>query len=879
MNKLFLIDGHSLIFRMYYAFLRRPMINSKGEDTSILFGFTKYLLELIKREEPSHIAVAFDSHGPTFRHKIYKEYKGTRSETPELIKTCLEPLKSIVGALNIPILTNTEYEADDLIGSAATQYAQKGYQVYMVTPDKDLGQIIGTNIFQYKPGKAGTDNEIIGTKEICDKFNIKNPINVIDILAIWGDSSDNVPGVKGIGEVGAKKLISQYNTVENLLENLDKLSTKQAESIRQGREQLLLSKFLVTIKTDIELNLNDKDLKLDFSNSSKALELFKNYEFPSLNQFLPESISSPQTTLSPREDLKTVAVSLEEIKKIAFSEKEIGLAISDSTIKVASRKATYTSNNFNEIKDILEDIQIKKVGYNLKEYIKTLRRNNISLKGYLADIELTHYLIDPERAHKIDILTNAYLHTNIEAPEGETEQEPMLEFDLFNQGAAPIQSTTETLEIRATYILLPLYKKVREDLEKDPSLVELYDTIEMPLLKVLADMEYEGFKIDVPTLGVLQKQLQERLDIIDAKIKEQADDTTLNISSPKQLGIILYEKLMLNPKIKKNAKGSYPTDEETLLTMREKHDIIDNILEFREIKKLISTYITPLPELINPLTGRIHTTFNQSLTATGRLSSTKPNLQNIPIRTELGRNIRKAFISGQKNGIILSADYSQIELRLMADLCKDPVMIDAFCQNQDIHTATASKIYKVAPEDVTREQRSRAKVANFGIIYGISAFGLSQRLQLPRSEAKELIENYFQHFPKVKEYMNSIKSKAAEQGYVDTIFHRKRYLPGITSHNHVVKSLAERNAINAPIQGSAADLIKLAMIKVADAIEKEGLTSRMILQVHDELIFDTSSDEVEILGTIVKREMENVLKLSVPLTIEYNHGPSWLEAH
>lgn len=881
MKKLFLIDGHALIFRMYYAFLRRPMINSKGEDMSILYGFMKYLLELIKREEPTHLAVAFDAPGKTFRHEIYEEYKGTRSATPELVKAALKPLIELVESLNIPILMDTRYEADDLIGATAKKWAKNGFEVFMVTPDKDFGQLIEKNIFQYKPGKNGNENEIIGVKEICEKFTISDPINVIDILAIWGDASDNVPGIRGIGEVGAKKLVSKYQTTENILEHLDELPAKQAASFKEGKEQLALSKFLVTIKTDIEISATEEDLLINLCGTEHCKNLFRQYEFPSLIQLLPKSDNNENSEERPKAPLKTFKeVTLTEILKLATEEQNIAISFIGNLVQISTSESIYLSKNFEEIRSILENESVTKIGYNLKEYIKILRKQGISLKGHLADIELMHYLIDPERAHKFDILAKSYLDINIEdykSVDAAIEEEKAEEFDLFSQIKEPLK---DEKQIDSTApILIPLYKKIKEEFEKSNGLSALYNDIEMPLLRILASMEYDGFKIDIPTLTQFRGELQEQLDKLDKEIKGYAEDDSLNISSPKQLGIILFEKLALDKKAKKSAKGSYSTDEETLLALEDKHPIISKILEYRGIKKLISTYIDPLPELINPETGRLHTTFNQSLTATGRLSSTKPNLQNIPIRTAMGREIRKAFVAGNPEGYILSADYSQIELRIMAALSEDEVMLKAFRENKDIHTSTAAKVFKVNPEEVTKEQRSKAKVANFGIIYGISAFGLSQRLHIPRSEAKELIDEYNIHFPQIFKYIENMKQKALEFGYVETICHRKRYLPGISSRNHVVRSLAERNAVNAPIQGSAADLIKLAMIKVATAIEKEGLKSKMVLQVHDELIFDVLPEEVEQLKTLVTREMENAFKLSVPLTAECNYGKNWLEAH
>ncbi len=895
-KKLFLIDGHSLMFRMYYAFLRRPMINSKGVDTSVIFGFMKYILELIKKENPSHIAIAFDPPCKTFRHEIFPQYKANRSATPEVIKNSLEPLVEIIHSINIPVIMINGYEADDVIGAMAKKGERDGYLVYMVSPDKDFGQLISDKIIQFKPGKRGAENEIVGKKEICDKFCIDDPKKVIDILAIWGDASDNVPGVKGIGEIGAKKLISQYGSIENIIQNLDKLPLKQQESFKEAASYLDLSRYLVTIKTDIDIPFSEEDLLVSLGESQKTRELFTQYELFSLLQLLP---SPTQNEVAPgnkdnqiikglhRVEIEQFIAAVRETKSISIN---IDVTKNGSlSIYSSSDDKLFITQLPHLLKEILEDDSIKKIGYNLKLYIKLLRKMGITLNGYLADIELMHYLINPERGHKIELLSHSYLNTDIDKmvseSVGNNDDKVGVEIDLFStiENRDSEESVTNALHSEKmaieTSILTPLYKEVIKDFERDKTLIDLYEKMEMPLIRVLADMEYQGFKIDTSMLARYGVDLGKELSIIEERIRRECDEPDLNIASPTQLGIILFEKLKLDPKAKKNSKGNYSTDEETLLELSDTSPIINDILQFRGIKKIISTYIDPLPSLIDQKTGKIHTTFNQSLTATGRLSSVKPNLQNIPIRTEMGREIRRAFISSYEDGFIVSADYSQIELRIMAALSSDPDMTEAFREGKDIHTSTASKIFKVTEDEVSREQRSKAKVANFGIIYGISSFGLSQRLHIPRKESKILIDEYFANYPKIHEYIETMKEKAKKDGYVETLLHRKRYLPNIHSKNQIVRGLAERNAVNAPIQGTAADIIKLAMINVYNKINELNLRGRMILQVHDELLFDVPKEEVDTIVKLVTQEMENVLKIGIPLTVECNKGINWLEAH
>lgn len=897
MDKIFLIDGHAQIFRMYYAFMRRPMVNSKGEDTSILFGFTKMLLELINKEHPTHLAVAFDPPAKTFRHQAYPLYKANRSAAPELVKAALEPLQDILKAFNIPVIMMPGYEADDVIGSMATQWQSPNAQVFMVTPDKDYGQLITENVFQYKPAKGANDVEIIGKEQICEHYGICNPEQVIDILTIWGDSSDNVPGIKGIGEVGAKKLMAKYGSLDSIIEHREELPQKQQDNINASLDQIQMSRFLVTIKTDIQLPVKAEDVAIKGADFKELDRVFNRYEFNSLRKLLPDNFShsfEPQQTSSQKEETADYSSNESPIEQIcgniAASESCSIIDIDNTHIAIGSKQefCILTWNNISQIKSVLENPKISKCGYSFKELYKNLWDKNISLAGEIYDIELMHYILNPERTHKEEYLYKSYLNLDLESLKSQSQQEVKendtpSELDLFSfveredlSGKEINQAEKNIIGIRCN-ALQHLKDKILQELEQQGQ-ENLYKQIEAPLIEVLANMEYTGVKIDVAHLQSYSKELTKELNIIEQQAYELAGGA-INLSSPKQVGVLLYEKLNVNPKVKKSAKGSYPTDEETLTSLLDTHPIIGKILEYRGIKKLISTYTDSLPELINSKTGKIHTTFNQSLTATGRLSSTNPNLQNIPIRTQRGREIRKAFIPSNDGGCIISADYSQIELRLMAHLSGDPHLVDAFNRNMDIHTATAAKVFKVSESDVSKEQRSRAKVANFGIIYGISAFGLSQRLGMSRSDSKQLIDEYFNSYPMVKEYMNNMISKAKEDGYVETIYGRKRFLPDINSRNAAVRSFNERNAINAPLQGSAADIIKSAMINIYKRLKSEGLKSKMVLQVHDELVFDVLADEIEKISAIVIQEMENVIKLKIPLVAECGKGENWLQAH
>ena len=885
MNKrLFLIDGHALIFKMYYAFLSHPMINSKGADMSILFGFTKYIMELIEREKPTHLAVAFDPPGGTFRHEMYPEYKGTRSETPQLVIDSLDPLCELCRALGFPVLMIKGFEADDVIGSMAKRAEKEGFEVFMVTPDKDYGQLISPHIIQYKPGKSGSDVELIDSAKICEKYGIERPEQVIEILTLCGDASDNIPGVKGVGEVGAGKLIAKYGTVENIYTHLDELTASQQDKFRSAEGHIALSHELVTIKTDIELNVESDSMELTGQYSPEAADLFEKYEFGSLRKFLgnvqpsaPKEEKKLSFTESTPAEVSAIAQKGGRCAIITEGEQQgIFSAISKVTVGVLEGTSCLVAEgSADDFRTIIEDRKVTKYGYDLKFQRNILSHNGISLEGKYMDIELMHYLVNPEKSHKIDILARTYLDINLEDSLPEKKEEAPM--SLFDEPSAEESDSNRFPEAAVTIML---GEKIWEEMES-LELCSLYDTMEEPLIKVLSKMELEGVKIDLVQLRRYASSLATEMNAIQERVREMAGEPDLNILSPKQIGVLIFEKLKLDPKVKAKTgvRYSYPTDEDTLNGLADKHPIINEILEYRAVKKLLSTYIDPFGNYISPVTGKLHTTFNQALTATGRLSSSKPNLQNIPIRTERGKEIRKAFVPSRPDGVLVSADYSQIELRIMAHLSCDTHLIGAFRNGQDVHAITASKIFGIPLEEVTADQRRIAKTANFGIMYGISSFGLSQRLHISRAEAKKIIEDYFANFPAISSFIDDTLTSARETGYVETIFGRRRYLPDINSKNSTVRSLAERTAINAPIQGTSADIIKLAMINVDRRLEEEGLKSRMVLQIHDELLFDAVPEEVEQLEKIVREEMENVTELSIPLTVECNHGNNWLVAH
>ncbi len=865
MDKLYIIDGHALIFRMYYAFARHPMINSKGADMSILFGFTKYLMELIDKRKPDGLAVAFDPPGGTFRNELYPAYKANRTETPQLVIDALEPLKELCGALNIPVLMVPGFEADDVIGTVAKRFASADNQVIMVTPDKDYGQLVEDNILQLKPGKGAGEDELFGPAEVCAKYGIQTPAQVIEMLTLCGDASDNVPGVKGVGEVGAAKLIGQFGSVENIYANLDKLSERQQAMFREAEGHIALSHQLVTIKTDVPVEVTAADLAFTGKYQPLAADLFGKYEFGSLKKYIAGTVEAEP---SASQSLEYDTVSSKEFKHLTA----IGLGWSHGGDGLLLRAAAVVNGSVKVCDgdvpaQLMADPKVAKYGYGLKKLRNLLLEEGKTLEGRMYDIELMHYLLNPEQDHSPEVLAASLLGINI-------NEEPQSEGGLF----ADVSKEEEEDACRHAALCSLLGPAVLKEL-RDSSLDFLYADMEEPLALVLGKMERAGVKVDVAGLEEFAAELRKEIDAHEATVREMAGEPSLNVSSPKQVGDVLFDKLHLDPKAKKSARGSYSTDETTLQELYDRHPIIGEILEYRAAKKLLSTYIDPLPGYISPVDGRIHTTFNQALTATGRLSSSNPNLQNIPVRTERGMQIRKAFVPGTPDGVILSADYSQIELRIMAHLSGDPHMVDAFRHGLDIHAATAAKIYGVPVEAVTQDQRRVAKTANFGIIYGISSFGLAQRLHISRTEAKGIIDDYFAAFPQVLEFIESCKEGARKDGYVKTMFGRRRYLPLINSSNKTMRELAERNAVNAPIQGTAADIIKLAMIAVDRRMQKEALASKMVLQIHDELLFDTVDSEKEILKALVCNEMENVLTLSVPLTVECNYGKNWLEAH
>ncbi len=879
-GKIFFIDGHALIFKMYYAFFRKPMVNSKGADTSILYGFTKYILELLEREKPDYLAVAFDPPGGTFRNQMYPEYKANRKETPQLVIDALEPLTGLCRQMNIPVLMLKGFEADDVIGTMAKRCAREGLDVYMVTPDKDYGQLIEDHIWQYKPGKAGNDNEVIGVKEVTAKYGISTPAQVIDMLAICGDAADNVPGVRGVGEKGASRLVAEYGSLKGIYEHLDELSPRQKAQFEEAEPHIWLSDELVTIKTDLQVDVTLEQMKVDKAYGPGLADLFEKYEFNSLSKYIGHIAPAKADEASDAPAIRKVKpaeVVREAVKAgiCAVIVEGADPSIFTNTVRVVAaarsgEKVLYGEGSLKDFRQLLENQDVAKCGDELKRQINILAADGVTPGGRLRDISLMHYLLDPEKSHKLEVLAKSYLNMSLDAPQGDGLPTTGSLFD-----EDPHQGRDRSKEAAA---ILLLQEKLHKELE-DNNIAELYDEMEEPLLRVLGKMERNGVKVDVSSLKEFTAHLREDMLGREAKIRNMAGDSTLNVSSPKQVGVLLFEKLHLADKPKKNNNGTYSTDEATLLDLADKHPVIDEILEYRAVRKLLSTYIEPFPGYIEPYDGKIHTTFNQALTATGRLSSSNPNLQNIPIRTERGKEIRKAFVPSSRDGLILSADYSQIELRIMAHLSCDQHLVNAFKQGIDVHAATAAKIFGVPHDQVTPDQRRVAKTANFGIMYGISSFGLAQRLRIGRKEAQKIIDDYFAGFPSILSFIEDTKAAARETGYVETLFGRRRYLPDINAKNGTMRALAERNAVNAPIQGTSADIIKMAMISVDEAMQAAGMKSRMILQIHDELVFDTVTEEVEALKALIVDKMENVVKLSVPLTVECNYGKNWLEAH
>ena len=887
-KRIFLIDGHALVFKMYYALLRRPMVNSKGVDTSILYGFTKYLLELIDRQKPEYLAVAFDPPGGSFRNKLYPAYKANRDATPQLVIDALDPLCEICRAMDIPVLMIPGFEADDVVGSMAKRAEREGLKVYMVTPDKDYGQLVSPNIYQYKPPKSGSDPEILDCAAVCAKYGIDRTEQVIDMLAICGDASDNVPGVKGVGEVGAGKLIRSYGSLEGIYEHIDELSPRQKQMFEEARDHIDLSKVLVTIKTDIEIDVPTESMAMDGQVEKRICELFDFYEFGSLKRYLNSfRIKDIHEETKPRKnDVPFREVSAEEICRAATvsgccaivpegkdslavavpdGKDSLAVAVPDGKNSLAvavpeGKEMMVAKGDRGLFEECLNNPDLKVYCCDIKEWLK-----DNCIAGTLMDCSLMDYVNNPEKSHRFDSLVSSLLGVELKPKEanptlfGEDESEE-------DDGKGALLACAATLQ---------LGRLLEAELARQ-GLSDVYLKIEEPLIRVLAKMEKDGVKMDLDSLRSFAAGLREEVQQREEKIRAMAGNPNLNISSPKQIAALLYDELQL---LQRKKKGNDSTDEETLLSIEDRHPIVREILEFRAAKKLLSTYIEPFPGYISRSDGKIHTCFNQALTATGRLSSSNPNLQNIPIRSERGKEIRKAFVPSREGGVIMSADYSQIELRIMAHLSQDRHLIEAFNSGLDVHKATAAKIFGIDSSEVSAEQRRIAKTANFGIMYGISAFGLSQRLSCSRAEAKQIIDDYFESFPAIRSFIEDTLTAARENGYVETIFGRRRFVPDVNSRNGTVRALAERNAVNAPIQGTSADIIKMAMAGVDRRLSEAGLKSRMVLQIHDELLFDALEEEIDTLKAIVVEEMENVVRLSVPLTVECDYGKNWLEAH
>ena len=920
MSKLFLIDAYALIYRSYYAFLRNPRINSKGLNTSAIMGFCNTLNEVLTKESPTHIGVAFD-HGKTFRHDAFPEYKAQREETPEDIKLSVPLIKQILEAMHIPILQVDGFEADDIIGTVATRFGSDGIETFMLTPDKDYGQLIGPNVFMYRP-RHGGGYEIIGEKEVGDKYGIPTPAQVIDLLALMGDTADNFPGCPGVGEKTAAKLINQFGSIDNMLQHTDEIKGKLREKVENAVEDIKMSKFLATIRTDVPMQLDLDELKVEQPDEAKLRTIFGELEFRTLiNKFLNKSEvksktdnnqldlfaentanESSEPKFAKYESIKTtqhdyqlienedelrricdffltkefISIDTETTSTDAISAELVGLSFS-----AEESKAFYVPvpANYEEalkvvqiFKPLYESDKIMKIGQNIKYDYEVLTRYGVTIQGKMFDTMIAHYLIQPELHHNMDYLAETllgYQTIHIEellGPKGKKQKNmrDLSPTDIYEYAAEDADIT-----LRLKNVLEPRLKEL--DVE------ELFWNIEMPLVRVLADMELNGVCLDTEALQDTSKIFNERMREYEQEIYKEAGEE-FNISSPKQVGDILFGKLQIMDKPKKTKTGQYVTSEEVLQSLENKSPIVRNILNYRGMKKLLSTYIDALPKLINPRTGHIHTSFNQALTATGRLSSSDPNLQNIPVRTDDGKEIRKCFIP-EEGCLFFSADYSQIELRIMAHLSEDENMMEAFREGHDIHRATAAKIWHEDIDKVTDAQRKKAKQANFGIIYGITTYGLAQRMDISNAEAKDLIQDYFRTFPKVQAYMEHAKEVARAKGYAETLFHRRRYLADINSRNATVRGFAERNAINAPIQGTEADIIKVAMVRIWERFKKEGIRSKMILQVHDELNFSVYPEEREQVERIVIEEMQNAYPLNVPLIADAGWGKNWLEAH
>ncbi|MBK9045955.1 MAG: DNA polymerase I [Bacteroidetes bacterium] len=933
-KKLFLLDGMALIYRAYFAFSKSPRINSKGLNTSAMFGFTNTLLEILNKEKPTHIAVAFDTVAPTARHTEFEAYKAHRDAIPEDLAISIPWVFEIIEGFNIPVLTMDGYEADDIIGTLAKEAERQGFTTYMMTPDKDFGQLVSEHIFMYKPSSFGSGAEILGIPEVLKKFEIANVSQVIDILGLWGDAADNIPGIPGVGEKTAKQLIADYGSVENIIANADKLKGKLADKVKEHANLALLSKKLATIITDVPIEFNEEKLRLEPVDKEKLSAVFGELEFRALaKKVLNEEISAEATgteSASPKQatlfgDAPTVANDNDESNEeapagnlqtidtiphqyhlantsekrkslIAQLETSKSFCFDTETTNIDANNAELVGLSFaftpheawyipvpanydearelvHEFKAVFENKNIGKTGQNIKYDMMMLKWYDVTVQGPLFDTMLAHYLVEPDMRHNMNLLAGVYLNyepVKIETLIGEkkSEQTSMRDVDI---------AIIKDYAAEDADITLQLQHKLEPELEKH-QLRKLFDEVEMPLIPVLAGMETEGVALDPNALVEFSAQLEKEITVVEAAVYEAAG-MKFNMSSPKQLGEVFFDILKIDPKAKKTKTGQYATGEDILSKLADKHPAVQMVLEYRGLVKLKNTYVDTLPSMINPRTGRIHTSYQQAVAATGRLSSNNPNLQNIPIRTERGKEVRKAFVARNANYILVSADYSQIELRIIAEFSKDESMLNAFRHGIDIHTSTASKVYNVPLDQVSSEMRRNAKMVNFGIIYGISAFGLSQRLNIPRKEAATIIENYFREFPTIKSYMDGSIESARKNGYVETILGRKRYLRDINSANAVVRGFAERNAINAPIQGSAADMIKVAMINIHQTLVDLNLKSKMILQVHDELVFDVAIEELEIIKPIIREKMVNAIQMKVPIEVEIGAGKNWLEAH
>lgn len=922
MQTLYLLDAYALIYRAYYALIRSPRINSKGQNTSAVYGFVNTLNDVLTTEKPDFIGIAFDPTGGTFRHEAYPEYKAQREATPEDIKWAVPVIKDIIRAYNIPILETPGYEADDVIGTLALQGVEAGLEVHMVTPDKDYAQLVRPGIFMRRPGHGAAGMEKLGPTEVCEKYGINNTDQVIDLLGLMGDTADNVPGCPGVGEKTAVKLINQFGSIDNLLENTDQLKGAMKKKVEENIEQIKFSKFLVTIKTDVPIQLDLDALRTTDANKDALRPIYENLEFRMFLKKMDGDVAEKQNNVNSwgalfdaqppvvqeeekeisfktindvphsyklietEEDAKllcdklltfdTICLDTETTSIDAIRAKLVGLSFSvkkGEAWYVAVPRETEAAQHIVQIfSSIYENDKILKVGQNLKYDLTVLANYGIQLKAPLFDTMLAHYLVQPELRHNMDYLAEIYLNyqtihiDTLIGPKGKNQKNMA---DL-----APADICDYACE--DADITLQLMEPLKAEMEKN-QLTRVFHEIEMPLMPVLAQMERNGVRLDTEALSETGEQFRQRMQQLETEIYELAGHP-FTITSPRQVGEVLFDELKLNEKAKKTKSGQYSTGEEVLEAIKHKHPIVEKILAHRALKKLISTYIDALPKLINPATGRIHTSFNQAVTATGRLSSSNPNLQNIPVRGDDGREIRKAFVP-EPGCIFFSADYSQIELRIMAHLSADEHLVNDFRCGRDIHAATAARIFHKPIEEVSRDERRKAKTANFGIIYGISAFGLAERMEVSRTEAKELITNYFETYPRVKEYMQTSVERARELGYIVTEFGRRRYLPDITSRNAVVRGYAERNAVNAPIQGTAADIIKIAMVRIAQRFEAEGIQSKMILQVHDELNFSVLPEEFDRVKNIVIQEMEGAYTMSVPLLADCGEGKNWLEAH